>query len=49
MLATWKPIWLSTIAPSAIRPGVGTRLLTDEPDAPEAETEPVCTVPCATA
>ena len=49
MLAIWKPISRSTMAPPAIRPAVGTPLDTDEPEAPPAEIEPVCTVPWLTA
>ncbi len=49
ILASWKPISRSTMAPAAMRPAVGTPRVIDEPDAPEAETEPVCTVPWATA
>ena len=44
-----KPVSCSTMAPSAIRPAVGTPRVIDEPEAPLAETEPVCTVPCAAA
>ncbi len=49
MLASWKPISRSTMAPPAIRPAVGTPLETEEPEAPPAEMEPVCTVPWLTA
>ncbi len=49
MLANWKPTSFSTMAPAAIRPAVGTPLTTEEPEAPWAETAPVCTVPWARA
>ncbi len=49
MDAREKPVSSSTLAPPAMRPEVGTPRVTDEPDAPPADTEPVCTVPCATA
>ncbi len=49
MLVSWKPISRSTMAPAAIRPAVGTPRSTVEPEAPWADTAPVCTVPCATA
>ncbi len=49
MLASWKPLSASTMAPEAMRPAVGTPLEIEEPDAPEAVIAPVCTVPWATA
>ncbi len=49
MLASWKPISRSTMAPAAMRPAVGTPRTTVEPEAPWAETAPVWTVPWATA
>ena len=48
-LASWKPVSRSISAPPAMRPDVGTPLLTEEPEAPPAEMAPVCTVPWATA
>ena len=44
-LASWKPNSFSMIAPPAMRPAVGTPLEIEDPEAPEALTEPVCTVP----
>ena len=49
MFASSKPVSRSTVAPEAIRPAVGTPRVTDEPEAPEAETEPVWIEPWATA
>jgi hypothetical protein len=44
-----KPVSRSTVAPEAMRPAVGTPRVTEEPEAPPPETEPVWTEPCATA
>ena len=49
MLASLKSFSFSTSAPEAMRPAVGTPRETVVPEAPEADTEPVCTVPCARA
>ena len=41
MALNWNPVSRSTMAPLAMRPDVGTPLVTEDPDAPLADTEPV--------
>ena len=49
MLPILNSLSRSISAPEAMRPEVGTPRVTELPDAPEAETAPVSTVPWATA